>query len=238
MVQETVGWDEAKAATFSQRSKEEAHDYRYFPEPDLPPLQVAESWVETVRASLPEMAWVQQRRLIEQYDLSAVDARVLVEEKAVAAYFEACAAQLKTASPKMAANWLTGELFAWMNQSGASLEDLKVSPPGLAELLDAAASGKVNLNSAKTVLSEMLRSGKRAGDVIRELGLEQVSEAGFVAPLVRQVLEAYPDELGKYLAGKETLANWFYGQVMREAKGKANPAMLKAELEKQLLSRK
>jgi aspartyl-tRNA(Asn)/glutamyl-tRNA(Gln) amidotransferase subunit B len=115
---------------------------------------------------------------------------------------------------------------------------LKVSPQGLAELLDAAAGGKVNLNSAKKVLDEMLRSGKRAGDVIRELGLEQVSEAGFVEPLVRQVLEAYPDEMEKYLAGKETLANWFYGQVMREAKGKANPAMLKAELEKQLQARK
>ena len=238
VVQETLGWDEAKSATFSQRSKEEAHDYRYFPEPDLPPLVVEDPWVEQVRAALPEMAWVQQQRFIPQYDLSAPDARMLVEDKAVAAYFEACAAALKLAAPKMAANWLTGEVFAWMKETSSSLGDLKVSPSNLAELLDAAVAGKVNLNSAKTVLSEMLRSGKRAVDVIRELGLEQVSEAGFVAPLVRQVLEANPDELGKYLAGKETLANWFYGQVMREAKGKANPAMLKAELEQQLQARK
>jgi len=238
VVQETLGWDEASATTFSQRSKEEAHDYRYFPEPDLPPLVVSEAWIESVRRGLPEMPWTRFARFARDYELAPADARLLVEDKAVAAYFEACAAALRQAPARMAANWLSGEIFAWMNQSGAGLAELKVTPDGLAELLDAAAGGVVNLNTAKSVLSEMLRSGRRAVEIIREQGLEQVSDESLVSGLVAQVLAANPGELAKYLAGKETLANWFYGQVMREAKGKANPAVLKAELEKQLAAQK
>lgn len=238
VIQETAGWDEATGTTFSQRSKEEAHDYRYFPEPDLPPLVVSEDWVATVRKNLPEMPWTRFDRFVSQYELSAADARVLVEDKAVAAYFEVCAAALKKAPAKMAANWLTGEVFAWLNQSGASLSDLKVTPDSLAELLDTAAVGFINLNTAKSVLAEMLRSGSRAGQIIREQGLEQVSDTGWVSGLVAQVIDANPGELAKFLSGKETVANWFYGQVMREAKGKANPAVVKAELEKQLKAKK
>jgi aspartyl-tRNA(Asn)/glutamyl-tRNA(Gln) amidotransferase subunit B len=238
VVQETVGWDEASAKTFSQRSKEEAHDYRYFPEPDLPPLTLEESWVEAVRTSQPEMPFVRMDRLENRYDLAPADARVLIEDKAVADYFEACAKVLNSAPARMAATWITGEIFGWMNQFGVGLADVKVTPQRLAELLDAASGGLVNLNSAKTVLAEMLRSGRPAAEIIRERGLEQVSDTGWVSGLVSQVLAANPDELSKYLGGKDTLANWFYGQVMREAKGKANPAVLKAELESQLQQKK
>ena len=238
VVQETAGWDEANARTFSQRSKEEAHDYRYFPEPDLPPLILAEAWIEDVRHSLPELPRAKFDRFVRDYELSAADARVLVEDKAVAAYFERCVQALTKAQAKMAGNWLTGEVFGWMNQNGAALDDLKLTPEGLAELLDAAVGGTINLNTAKSVLGEMLRNGKRAGDIIRESGLEQVSDEGWVSGLVSQVIEANPGEMAKYLAGKDTVVNWFYGQVMREAKGKANPAVVKGELERLLALKK
>ena len=238
VAQETLGWDEAAGTTFSQRSKEEAHDYRYFPEPDLPPLVVEPAWVEAVRAALPELPWVKLERFKRQYELSGLDARVLVEDRAVADFFEAVAAQLKTAPPKMAANWIAGELFAWMNQSGEELAQLKVDAHGLAALLDAAALGTINLNTAKSVLGKMLQSGKSAEEIIRAEGLEQVSDGDTIAGLVREALEANPAELAKYLEGKETLANWFYGQVMRAARGKANPSVVQAELERQLKEKK
>jgi aspartyl-tRNA(Asn)/glutamyl-tRNA(Gln) amidotransferase subunit B len=234
VVQETLGWDEAGQCTFSQRSKEEAHDYRYFPEPDIPPLVVDTEWQAAVKTALPELPWAKVERLVQAYDLPPVDARVLAEDPAVADFFETCARALSKAPAKMAANWLTGEVFAWMNQGGLDLAALKVTPLGLAELLDLAAGGAINLNTAKTVLAEMLESGAGAAEIVRARGLEQVSDAGFIAKLVRQVIAANPGELAKFKAGKETVANWFYGQVMREAKGKANPAVVKEELERQL----
>jgi aspartyl-tRNA(Asn)/glutamyl-tRNA(Gln) amidotransferase subunit B len=234
VAQETLGWDETGQNTFSQRSKEEAHDYRYCPEPDLPPLVVEESWIAAVKADLPEMPWVKMERLARQYELSAADARVLAEDPAVANYFEECAATLKYTPAKTAANWLTGEVFGWMNQAGGEFSDVKVSPAGLAELLDLASGGTINLNTAKTVLGEMLATGEGAVEIVSKRGLEQVSDSSFISALVRHALEANPGELAKYKAGKETVANWFYGQVMREARGKANPAVVKKELERQL----
>jgi aspartyl-tRNA(Asn)/glutamyl-tRNA(Gln) amidotransferase subunit B len=138
----------------------------------------------------------------------------------------------------MAANWIAGELFAWMNQSGEELAQLKVDAHGLAALLDAAALGTINLNTAKSVLGKMLQTGKGADEIIRAEGLEQVSDAATIAALVREALEANPGELAKYLEGKETLANWFYGQVMRAARGKANPSVVQAELQRQLKQHK
>ncbi len=234
VLQETVGWDEAAGETFSQRSKEEAHDYRYFPEPDLPPLVVAPAWIEAVRAGLPELPWARLERIIHQYELPAADARILVEDRELADYFETCAAALQSAPAKMAANWITGELFARLNQSGESLAQIKMSPGALARLLDAAARGEINLNTAKSVLAEMLKNGGEAAEIIRGQGLEQVSDAGWIAGLVSEALAANPDEVAKYLAGKETVANWLYGQVMRAAKGKANPQVVQAELESHL----
>ncbi len=234
VIQETVGWNETEGATFSQRSKEEAHDYRYFPEPDLPPLVVSTEWQARVRAALPELPRAKMDRFIHKYGLPAADARQLVEDKAVAAYFEDCAAALKQAPAKAAANWITGELFARLNQSGQSIAEIEVPPARLADLIDRVASGGINLNSAKTVLGEMLNSGREPAEIIREMGLEQVSDSDWIAGLVRSALQANPAEVEKFRAGKETVANWFYGQVMREAKGKANPQVVKEELERQL----
>jgi aspartyl-tRNA(Asn)/glutamyl-tRNA(Gln) amidotransferase subunit B len=232
--QETLGWDEARGVTYSQRSKEEAHDYRYFPEPDLPPLVVEADWVERVSTSQPELPYDRIRRMQQQYGLSDADARTLVDERTIADYFEqAVAAAGDDVSPRMVANWITGEIFSWLNQTGKSFEAVRVSPAELAELLRLAKQ-EINLNTAKTVLNAMLESGKTAPQVIQERGLKQISSQDFIAELVQRVLQANPQEVASYLKGKETLSGWFFGQVMRAAGGQANPQVLRAELERQL----
>ncbi len=232
--QETLGWDETNQSTYVQRSKEEAHDYRYFPEPDIPPLVVEAGWVEQIRVTVPELPRVKTMRLRQQYALAPAEAAIIASESETARYFEACAAALKKTAPRTAAIWITGELFAFVNQSGVPFADIKVSPEGLAELLDALEAGEINQNTAKTVLGEMLTSGASAAEVIREKSLDQVTDTDVISRLVKEVIAAHPGELSNYLAGKETLANWFFGQVMRAAGGKASPLVLKTELEKQL----
>lgn len=245
IVQETLGWDDAREVTYSQRSKEEAHDYRYFPEPDLPPLVVEQDWIDRAAACLPEMPYPRARRFEQQYALSRTDATLLVEEKAIADYFEEAAKALipgapgdgGKVSPRLLANWITGEIFAWMNASGKNFADIRVTPPQLASLAGLA-GGEINLNTAKTILAEMLENGKAPGQIMQERGLRQISDADFISTLVKQVLADNARELSSYLAGKETLANWFFGQVMRAASGRANPQMLRTELERQLNERK
>ncbi len=238
--QETLGWNEAVAATYSQRSKEEAHDYRYFPEPDLPPLVVEPEWVERVRAELPELPLARKIRFERDYNLPAPDADLLSADALLAEYFEDTvrAAEPEGVAARMAANWILGELFSWINQSGEGLENLRVRPTSLAWLLGFVQRGEINLHTAKAVLGEMLRTGQSAGEIITAQGLRQVSDAVVISALVRQALEANPDELTNYLNGKETLANWFFGSVMRSAGGKANPQVVRAELERQLAERK
>ncbi len=232
--QETLGWDEANEATYSQRSKEDAHDYRYFPEPDLPPLWVEEAWLERIRANLPELPRARRRRFMEQYGLSNYDARLLTGEKALADYFERAVDGESKINPKSLANWMTGELFGLMNQANITVADLKVSPEALAELVGLVASGEINPSTGKIVLAEMFQSGKRAAEIVAARGLRQVSDAAFIADIVRQVLEENPNEVASFKAGKQTVANWLFGQVMRKAGGKANPGVVRAELERQL----
>jgi len=231
--QETLGWNEAEGVTYSQRSKEDAHDYRYFPEPDLPPLVVEQEWIDQIAASLPELPRARTERFCRDYELSTADSALLTQEKAVADYFEAVVASGSSIPARTAANWITGELFGWMNQAGKSIHEVPVSPAALGELL-ALAKRDINLNTAKTVLAEMLATGKSAAQIIQEHGLQQINDSNAIAALVGKVLQDNPQELANYLAGKETLANWFFGQVMRSAKGQANPQVLRAELERQL----
>ena len=232
--QETLGWNEAEGRTYSQRSKEEAHDYRYFPEPDLPPLVVDQAWVDEIAASLPELPRAMALRFQTQYAVSSAAALVLVEDRAVAAYFEQAVQAGPDVAPSAIANWITGELFGWLNQNNAAFEQIKVSPPALVELLRSLSKGAVNQPTAKAILSEMLATGKTASSIIAARGLGQISDTQQIADLVRQVLEANPQEMASYRAGKETLANWFFGQVMKAARGQANPQVLRAELERQL----
>jgi len=235
VIQQTMGWDENRQVTVPQRGKEEEEDYRYFPEPDLPPLVVDEKWIEEIRLSLPELPQAKFQRFQEQYELSAYDADVLVADQEVADYFEAVGEAAPEVSVKLAANWVTGELFGLMNQAGVGLSSLKVSPQALAGLLKMLKGKRINTPTAKTVLAEMFDSGQSAESIVEAKGLSQISDADHIANMVSQVLDENPEQVTKYLEGKESLANWFFGQVMRAAKGKANPQVVKDELARQLV---
>lgn len=233
--QETLGWNEAKETTYSQRSKEDAHDYRYFPEPDLPPLYVDESWLTRVRAELPELPQAKLQRFVASYTLPEKDAARLVEEKSTADYFEAAVKRkTKNVSEKTLANWILGELFGLMKTRGESLSRLKIQPEALAGLVEMVAGGAINQTTGRDVLAEMSESGKSAEEIVEARGLKQVSDTGFIAEIVRQTLEECPGEAASYRSGKETVLNFLFGQVMKKAAGKANPQVVRAELERQL----
>ena len=234
VVQQTVGWDETRQITVPQRGKEEAHDYRYFPEPDLPPLVIEPAWIERVRSGLPERPFDRARRFVRQYRLSEYDARVLTAEKAVADYFEQTVQAAAGVDPKTVANWITGQVFGWMNERGIPAGALPLTPDRLGELLRIAQRGEINQNTAKKVLAEMLESGKPAAEIVAARGLRQVSDEGQIAAWVQAVLDAHPDQVQAYLNGKESLANWLFGQVMRQARGKANPQVVKKILDEKL----
>jgi aspartyl-tRNA(Asn)/glutamyl-tRNA(Gln) amidotransferase subunit B len=232
--QQTLGWDERSQTTQPQRSKEEAHDYRYFPDPDIPPLRITSEWIEQVSAELPELPLRRYQRFQEMYTLPPYDARVLTAEPDVADYFEASVQAGPGISPKTFANWISGELFSRMNQTGENIAAQKVSPVDLAELLKLVDEGAINQNTAKSVLDEIYRTGNPPRQIIKEQDLQQVSDSEQIANLVREVLQENPDQVREYLAGKDSLSNWFFGQVMKLAKGRANPQIVQEELKKQL----
>jgi aspartyl-tRNA(Asn)/glutamyl-tRNA(Gln) amidotransferase subunit B len=231
---QTLGWDENTQATFAQSSKEEAQDYRYFPEPDLPPLRVDQEWIESVRASLPELPYRRTTRMAVSYGLEAETAKLLVEEQAVADYFEEVLANHPDLPPRLAANWITGELFAWMNQRSIPIGQIKVAAHALGTLLEHIQRGSINSGTAKSILVEMLTDGKDASTIIVERGLQQVSDVETIAELVETTLKTHRVELQNYIDGKEALFNWFFGQVMGSVGGKANPTLVRTELEHQL----
>lgn len=232
--QETVGWDDAREVTFIQRVKEGEDDYRYFPEPDLPPLVVEPAWMEQIRSALPELPAAKFHRFREQYGLNDYDAGVLVAEQAVADYFEQVVKDTPGISPKVVTNWVSGELFGLLNQSGISIDSSKVPPAELARLVQMVTDGAINMTTAKSVLSEMFATGRSAEAIISQGGLRQISDTDSIAPLVSQVLAENPEQVTAYLEGKETLLRWLIGQVMRAARGQANPQVVQKELERQL----
>jgi aspartyl-tRNA(Asn)/glutamyl-tRNA(Gln) amidotransferase subunit B len=234
--QETLGWDEANAVTVSQRSKEEAHDYRYFPEPDLPPLVIPREQIEAARADLPERPDQKFRRFMAEFDLDAYQAEVLTADRPVAEFFEAALSAMSQPDPLLAANWISGELFGVMNAGGTTIESIKLTPAALAGLLDLLQTGKVNNATAKTVLARMAASGREAGAIIEESGLEQVSDEVTLAGIVDAVLAENPDEVQAYHAGKVALKQWFFGQVMRRTGGQANPGVVQKLLAEKLAS--
>ncbi|MDD5368640.1 MAG: Asp-tRNA(Asn)/Glu-tRNA(Gln) amidotransferase subunit GatB [Anaerolineaceae bacterium] len=236
VAQETLGWNESRGETVSQRSKEEAHDYRYFPEPDLPLLVIGPDWVERVRAGLPELPQAKKRRFREQYGLAEHDAALLAGEGDVAAYFEAAAlaGAQRGVTPKVVANWLQGELFGLINQAGGSLGSMRVTPEGLAELLELQTHGEINILTAKAILAEMATTGDSPVEILAARGLSQLSDAETISRLIAAVLAEHPQEVRAYLSGKTSLGNWFFGQVMQRAHGQANPEMVKAEMANQL----
>lgn len=233
VAQQTLGWDEARGVTVPQRSKEFAEDYRYFPEPDLPPLLIAREWVEELRAQLPELPDAKRARFEQAYELSHEDAARLTEDKAVADYFEQ-ALNAKRIAPKMIANWILSELFRHVNESGQDFAEVKVNPQALVDLLAMVEAGTINANTAKRVLGQMFASGETAQVIVEREGLAQISDAGALEAMVQKVLDANPAEVEKYLEGKTTLLGWFVGQVMRETRGKANPNTVGEILQKLL----
>lgn len=234
VIQQTLGWDEDREVTVPQRSKEEAHDYRYFPEPDLPPLVIESEWIEQVRGNLPELPIARFNRFQEQYGLSAYDADVLTADQEVADYYERVLADVSEAPPKVVANWIAGDLFGLLNQADDSIESERISPRDLAGLINMVVLGEINQNTGKKVLSEMFETGKSPEKIVSERGLRQISDTDFIADLVSRVLEENPEPVATYLDGKETVNRWLFGQVMRNAKGQANPQVVQRELERQL----
>jgi len=230
--QETRLWDVSKGVTRSMRSKEEAHDYRYFPEPDLPPLHVSDAAIDSAAKALPELPRAKLTRFISQYGLPAYDARILTAERPLADCFEACAAHY--ADAKKLSNWFLGELMRLLKEEGTLLSALRFTPAQLAELLRAVDLGTVSANAGKDVLGEMFRTGKAPADIIAEKGLAQVSDTGAIEAVVDDILAKNAGEVEKYRAGKKQVFGFFVGQVMRAMKGKGNPALVNDLLKKKL----
>jgi aspartyl-tRNA(Asn)/glutamyl-tRNA(Gln) amidotransferase subunit B len=236
--QETVGWDVEREITFTQRVKEAEDDYRYFPEPDLPPLVIYPAWVEQVRESLPELPATKLRRFVDQYKLNQYNAEVLSVERAVADYFERAVASAPEVPPKMLSNWITGELFGLLNQVDTDIESSRIPPESLADLVTMVFQGEINNTTAKSVLSEMFTTGRKPREIVAEGGLIQISDTAFISEKVQKVLEGHPEQVSAYLSGKESLYQWLFGEVMRSIGGKANPRILQEELNRQLQERR
>ncbi|MCS7062023.1 MAG: Asp-tRNA(Asn)/Glu-tRNA(Gln) amidotransferase subunit GatB [Anaerolineae bacterium] len=241
--QVTLGWDDVRGVTVVQREKEEAHDYRYFPEPDLPPLVINDAWLESIRARMPELPLAKQDRFMRDFGLSGYDAVVLTRDRATAEYFERVVAALGPAEgerlkavAKSAANWVTGELFRLMSAAGAEIHTLNVTPVQLADLIRLVDDKTINLNTARQVFEEMFATGQDARAIVQSKGLAQVSDEAALARVVEDVLTAHPQQVQSYLAGNEKLFQFLTGQAMKLTKGKANPqvlqALLKAALER------
>jgi aspartyl-tRNA(Asn)/glutamyl-tRNA(Gln) amidotransferase subunit B len=234
--QVTMGWDERNGRTVEQRTKETSEDYRYFPEPDLPPLRISQPWVEEIRAALPELPDAKWDRLVSQYDLSWADAAILAAEREVADFFEAAAAagRQRQVEPRVIGNWVIGELFRLLKAKDVQIAELRVTPGALAELVTLVDRGTITASSGKAVLDDMFATGRPAGEIVEQMGLAQISDEAALAGVVDEVLAASPEQVAKYQAGKETLMGWFVGQVMRATRGKANPQVVKALLEERL----
>ena len=217
---ETRLFDPARGETRSMRSKEEAHDYRYFPDPDLLPLTLDPAWVEAQRAALPELPHVRKARFMRDLGLSDYDAGVLVAEREIADYFEAVAAGRDS---KTAANWVTGTLFGALNGAGMTIEQSPISAAALGTLIDRVTDGTVSNRAARDVFEAMISTGKAPDTIIEEKGLRQVSDTGAIEALVEQVIVDNPERVADYRGGKTKLMGWFVGQVMKSSGGKANP---------------
>jgi aspartyl-tRNA(Asn)/glutamyl-tRNA(Gln) amidotransferase subunit B len=232
VVQETRLFDPNSGTTRSMRGKEEAHDYRYFPDPDLVPLVVSNDWVEDVRLSLPELPDVKRQRYQTELGLSGYDAEVLTANRELAEYFEACVALHPQA--KTVANWVMGEVTRALNEEGRAITDSPVTPPLLAALLKLVESGTISGKIAKTVFDEMWQSGKEPALIVEEKGLVQVSDTGEIEMIIDEIMTANAGQVEEYRGGKDKVFGFFVGQVMRASKGKANPAVVNEILLKKL----
>ncbi len=234
--QVTMGWDERHGRTVEQRSKETAEDYRYFPEPDLPPLHISSAWVEEIAAALPELPEERQARFVRDYGLAPTDAAVLTTEREVADFTEEAikAGRRRGIAPRVIGNWVVGDLFRLLRAAGADIEAQQVTPDALAELVDLVERGIITANSGRKVLEEVFAHGGSPEEIVRARGLAQISDADALGRIVAEVVAAHPEEADRYRGGKESLLQWFVGQVMRATRGKANPQIVKSLLREEL----
>jgi aspartyl-tRNA(Asn)/glutamyl-tRNA(Gln) amidotransferase subunit B len=229
--QETRLFDAGRGVTRTMRSKEHAHDYRYFPDPDLLPLVLDEAWVEALKEGLPELPDAKKARFIERYKLSPYDAGVLVAEQASAEFFEKVAAGRDA---KQAANWVTGDLFGALNRLGVGIEASPVSAESLGEMIDLIADGTISGRLAKDVFAAMVETGKGAAAIVEERGLRQVTDAGAIDSAIDAVMAGNADKVAEYRSGKDKLFGFFVGQVMKQTQGKANPGLVNERLRSKL----
>ncbi|MDQ3712610.1 MAG: Asp-tRNA(Asn)/Glu-tRNA(Gln) amidotransferase subunit GatB, partial [Acidobacteriota bacterium] len=230
--QETRLWDEKNNQTRIMRSKEDAHDYRYFPEPDLQPLTVSAQYVKQVKAEMPELPDAMRDRFIEVYEISYNDASQLVSDKDLAAFYEATARASN--NPRVSANFILSELLRELNNADKTAKDSPVSAENLAELIKTVDAGKINNNQAKEVLTEMFTSGKSADEVVAEKGFEQISDASAIEKIVDEIIEKNQNQVAAYRGGNEKLFGFFVGQTMKASGGKANPKVVNEILKEKL----
>ncbi len=232
VVQETRLWNPDKGVTTSMRGKEEAHDYRYFPDPDLLPVVVDDAWIQEIKAGLPELPDEKEDRFIKDLGLSAYDAGVLTADRELADYFEACLAA--DTAPKTAANWIMGPLMGFLNAAGKTITGSPIAPEHLAALVKLVDDGTISGKIAKIVFDDMAVSGKPPGRIVSEKKLVQLSDTGAIETVVEEVIVAHPDEAAAFRSGKVKLMGFFVGEVMKKTKGKANPKIVNAMLRKKL----
>lgn len=234
IIQETRVYDDTTGETSSMRSKEEAHDYRYFPEPDLVPIEPGKEWIQAIRQNLGELPQERVKRFINNYQLTPNNAQLLVSSKAMANFFEECV-KLHN-QPTAAANWLLGEVTAYLNEHKKTLAEAALAPAALAELLGLIENGTISGTSAKTVLIKVLETGKAVKDVVAESDLTQISDEGELAKVIEEIIKNNPKQVEQYKGGKTTVLAFFVGQVMKATKGRANPGLVNKLLARSLTS--
>jgi aspartyl-tRNA(Asn)/glutamyl-tRNA(Gln) amidotransferase subunit B len=232
IVQETRLWDSDKNKTTSMRGKEEAHDYRYFPDPDLLPLVIDDEWIEAVKKSLPELPAAKKKRFMEQYELPAYDAQLLTSDRDLADYFEDCTREF--AHPKKVSNWVMGSLLGLLNAQEKSIDESPVSAADLVRLLALVEEGVISGKIAKSVFDEMAQTGKPAQQIVEEKGLVQITDADALEDVVLKIISSHPKEVEAYQNGKTKLLGFFVGQIMKETRGQANPKMVNDLLKQKL----
>jgi len=224
VVQETRTWDDAKGMTLSMRSKEEAHDYRYFPEPDLVPVEIDDAWIARVKSELPELPAARKARLMKEKGLVDYDAENIVAVKAMAEYFDEAAKH--TDDAKGIANWMLGDVSAYLNSENVTIEDFPIAPANLGEMVNLINKGVLSSKLAKKVFAEMLKTNKEPKVLVKELGLEQISDEGAIVKIVEETLAENPQSVADYKAGKDRALGFLVGQIMKKSRGKANPEMV------------
>jgi len=224
LIQETRLWKDDQGITISMRTKEESHDYRYFPEPDLVPLEIDADWVHQLRESMPELPEEKRRRYSEKLGLSEYDAGVIADSLETAEFFDRTVESTKNS--KAAANWLTGDIAAYLKDRKISLEDTELTPESLAEMIDLIDKGTISNAIAKKVIINLMEKGGSAQKIVEEQGLSVISDEGQISEIVKKIIAANPKEVEKYKAGKKQVIGFFVGQVMKETKGKANPGLV------------